>query len=52
MQPAAPDAATRRMSAAFAIPPEATTGSGTAAIISDSDCRFGPASMPSFAMSV
>ena len=52
MQPARPSPASRRTSSRVVTPPEAMTGTGTAAAISASASKFGPCNMPSRLMSV
>ena len=52
MHPATPVDASRRTSSAVVTPPDAMTGTATADAISAIACTFGPAIIPSFAMSV
>ena len=52
MQPASPAAASRATSSAVVTPPDAITGTSTAACISAIAATLGPLIMPSVAMSV
>ena len=52
MQPAMGTAASRATSSIVVTPPEATTGKSTAACIAAISAKFGPAIIPSVAISV